>query len=171
MSALSVGRPALDCQAIPGLDLPVSTVPSASVMLDESVSITIRTALIAPFGRFATPSSSVAPPCSASRLIFRFGVASVTKSPVDEVSAESDAETLTMYRSTRATRLYGKGESVSSVWVALAPGSVAVTPSPQVIVATRKAGKARKRSLIPESKSEREQRALSLVELRALAPA
>ena len=39
MSAFRTGRPALDCQAMPGVELPVSTVPSLSVMLERSVSI------------------------------------------------------------------------------------------------------------------------------------
>jgi hypothetical protein len=82
-----------------------STTPFFSVMLERSVSITIRTAVIAPDRRSAAPSSSVSPFWSASTFTLRFGVARVMN-PLAEpaVSGDTEAETLTMNRSTRATR-------------------------------------------------------------------
>ena len=67
-TASRLGRPALDCHWIPGCDVAVSTRPSASVRLDESVSITSRTARTYPAGSATVLSSAVAPPWYASRL-------------------------------------------------------------------------------------------------------
>jgi len=67
--------------------------------------MTNRTAVIAPDRRSAVPSSSVSPFWSANTFTLRLGVASVTN-PLAEpaVSGAIEAETLTMNRSTRATR-------------------------------------------------------------------
>ena len=102
---------------MPGDELPVSTVPSLSVMLERSVSMTSRTAVMTPSGSSSAPSSSVTPFCSARRSIVRLGVASVTKVPAAEVSAPSDPDTLTTNTSTRSTRSKGKGASVRSTRV------------------------------------------------------
>ena len=102
---------------MPGVDVLVSTAPFLRVMVDESVSITSRTAVMAPEGRVTVPSSSVMPPCSANRLIRRLGVARVMKPFAEPVSGLREADTLTTYRSTRATRSNGKGSSVSRVRV------------------------------------------------------